>query len=94
MVICSPCYQSNQPNDVNIIEYLKKKIIKTSFRKIECNKEKDSNIHIFKANADTYYTMDNLLTIENDGKQETMKVSEWLNHNPVAFDMEKMIHGK
>ena len=33
--------------------------------------------------------MDNLLTIEVDGKEETMKVSKWLDHNPVALDMEK-----
>ena len=36
--------------------------------------------------------MDNLLTIKVDGKEETMRVSDWLNHNPVAFDMEKRKH--
>jgi RecQ family ATP-dependent DNA helicase len=84
-------YQSNQPNDVDIIQYLKKKVRKTKVNKEDKN-NKDSNIHIFKANRNTYYNMDNLLTVKVDGSEETMRVSEWLNHNPVAFDIEKRKH--
>lgn len=81
-------YQSNTQNDIDIIDYLKKSANKTNIEVINESKE-DSNIHIFTANSETYYKMDNLLTIENGNSQETMKVSEWLNHNPVAFDMER-----
>mgnify|MGYP005816256157 CR=1 FL=1 len=85
-------YQSNQPNDVNIINYLKKKVRKPNINNDKKNNDKDSNIHIFKASSETYYNMDNLLTIEVDGKEQTMKISEWLNHDPVVFDKERIKH--
>ena len=81
-------YQSNTQNDIDIINYLKKSDDKINIEVINENKEV-SNIHIFTANTETYYKMDNLLTIENENNKETMKVSEWLNHNPVTFDMER-----
>jgi ATP-dependent DNA helicase RecQ len=85
-------YQSNQPNDVHVINYVKEHVRQPKVNNDKKNNDKDSNIHIFKANSETYYNMDNLLTIEIDGKKETMKVSLWLNHNPVAFDIEKRKH--
>jgi len=85
-------YQSNKPNDLDIIKHLKKKGRKLKGDYSDKSNKEDNNIHIFKATPETYYTMDNLLTIEVDGKEETLKVSEWLNHNPVAFDKEKRKH--
>jgi len=85
-------YQSSQSNNVDIVKFLKKKVRKPKTNKGKANEGKDSSIHIFKASSETYYNMDNLLTIEVDGKEETMKVSEWLNHDPVAFDKEKRKH--
>lgn len=85
-------YQSNKPNDIDIIQYLKKKVKKTKTTSKEKSNEKDSSIHIFQANSETYYNMDNLLTINVGRKQETMKVSQWLNYDPVAFDLEKRKH--
>lgn len=85
-------YESNQSNELDIIKHLKKKAKKLKGDYSDKSKKEDNNIHIFKANSEIYYNMDNLLTIEVDGNKETLKVSEWLNHNPVAFDKEKRKH--
>lgn len=85
-------YQSDKSNEVNIIEYLKKKVkIKKTNKKVN-PLDKEGNIHIFKANPETYYTMDNLLTMDVDGTFKTLKVSDWLNEDPVAFDKERLKH--
>lgn len=85
-------YQSNQSNELDIVKHLKKKAKKLKGDYSDKSKKEKNNIHIFKANSKTYYNMDNLITIEIDDKEETLKVSEWLNHNPVAFDKERRKH--
>lgn len=80
-------YQADGENKLDIIEFLKG--TNHTVVDIEEDSSKDDSIHIFKANTETFYKMKNLLTIEHDGKQDTMKVSEWLNYDPVTFDKER-----
>ena len=71
-------------NRIDIIETLKKKEIKTldeeTFQSI------NSQAHIFPPSSESFYCINNLLTIENDSDIKTMRVSEWLRVDPVLFD--------
>lgn len=83
-------YQSNQPNNINIVDHLKKNAALNTV--VNIGEDMDNSIHIFKANKEIYYKMDNLLTIESDGTKKTMKVNEWLKHDPISFHKEKILH--
>lgn len=83
-------YQSDGTNQVDIVNYLR-----NNGQALESgtNESEDSGIHIFTANGDVFYKMQNLLTIKQEGEEpKTMKVSEWLNFDPVAFDIERRKH--
>jgi RecQ family ATP-dependent DNA helicase len=85
-------YQSDQTNNVDIIEVLKKKS-KNAVKRKKSREDKEDSIHIFHANSKTFYKMDNLLTINTGNNNwETKKIGEWLNHNPVALDKERKKH--
>ncbi len=78
-------YKGGEANNIDIIEYLKKKDL-TKY-KIQKNEGEETNIHIFHPNQEQFYYLNNLLTIENKINTRTMKVSEWLSEDPVTFDI-------
>ncbi len=71
-------------NNIDIVDYLKKKANPLNLDPEEINSE--NNIHIFQPNPETYYKMGVLLTLETETGEQTMKISKWLNNDPVAFD--------
>lgn len=71
-------------NDLNIVEYLKKNASPLNLDVEEINSE--NNIHIFRPNSETYYTMGVLLTLKTEKGEQTMKISKWLSTDPVTFD--------
>lgn len=77
-------YKGGEANKIDIIEILKKKDLTPS--DVHSKDDTDSNIHIFQPISDRFYNFNDLLTIENDGLIRTMKVTEWLSEDPVAFD--------
>lgn len=78
-------YKGGEANNVDIIETLKKKDLKAV--EISSDKDEDSNVNIFHPNADRFYFLKDLLTITNDNGIRTLRVSEWLREDPIAFDM-------
>jgi len=83
-------YKGGEANNIDIIEYLKKK----DLTKIEVEEdlEKNSNIHIFQPNSERIYYLDNLLTIENETSIRTLRISEWLHEDPKALDKTRRKH--
>jgi len=81
-------YQGSEGNNIDIIEYLR-----TNTNALENNKKTVQNIsdhvHVFYANPEVYYEMDNLLTIDTSEGTKTLKVSQWLSKDPVSFDIVK-----
>lgn len=70
---------------LNIIEFLKDNSapLQSEPKKMD----EQGFIHIFKPKPETFYDIDNLLTIENEESIQTMKISEWLAKDPVSFDI-------
>ena len=54
---------------------------------IQLDKESSLSIHVFHPIAERTYYLSDLLTIENLSGIRSMKVSEWLREDPVAFDI-------
>lgn len=78
-------YTGGEVNNIDIIESLKNKdLTKYEFQP---NINDHTNIHIFHPKSDRLYFLTDLLSIENENTFRTMKVSEWLSKDPVAFDM-------
>lgn len=77
-------HKGGEANNINIIEFLKNN--STPIKSEAIDVVEKNNIHIFLPNSESFYNSSNLLTIENEEGQRTMKISEWLVENPVAFD--------
>jgi RecQ family ATP-dependent DNA helicase len=77
-------YKGGEANKIDIIETLKKKDLTPC--EVRSNDDEDSNIHIFQPIPERYYNFNDLLTINIDGCDKTMKVTEWLCEDPVSFD--------
>ena len=77
-------YKGGKVNNLNIIEFLNdySNPIKSEVTELD----EKNNIHIFLPNAESFYNSTNLLTIKNDEGPRTMKISQWLSEDPVAFD--------
>jgi RecQ family ATP-dependent DNA helicase len=78
-------YKGGAVNNVDIIDTLKKK----DLTKIEIltDIDKDSNIHVFGPSKERTYYFKDLLTLEVEGVKKTKKISDWLQDNPVSFDI-------
>jgi len=53
---------------------------------IEDRQDEDSNIHIFYPNSEQFYHAKSLLTIDNENEIRTLRITQWLNEDPIAFD--------
>lgn len=54
--------------------------------------EETSEVYSSRPNAEQRYNMDNLLTIDNENGARTLRVSQWLIDDPVAFDKTRKEH--
>ena len=70
-------------NNLNIVEFLNNNTIPIKAEAKELDEK--NNIHIFHPNSESFYKGSSLLTIENEQGIRTMKISEWLNNDPVSF---------
>ena len=77
-------------NNLDIIDYLKKNA--TPLNAIPSELDESNNFHIFPPNSETYYKTSNMLTIQTDEGNRTMKVSEWLAEDVVSFDIVRKEH--
>jgi ATP-dependent DNA helicase RecQ len=77
-------HKGGEVNNLNIIEFLKNNSVPINSEPTDLDEK--NNIHIFLPNSETYYTLSDLLTIETAEGYSTMKISEWLTEDPVAFD--------
>lgn len=71
-------------NNLDIVGYLKENAEPLNVDAEEISTE--NKIHIFQPDPETFYKLDVLLTLETETGQQTMKISKWLVHDPVAFD--------
>src|SRR5699024_5136524 len=71
-------------NNLDIVAYLKENTEPLNVDAEEISSE--NKIHIFHPDPETFYKLDVLLTLETEAGQQTMKISKWLVHDPVAFD--------
>lgn len=78
-------YKGEESNNTDIIKYLGENSRKLESEEIDYN-SKETSIHIFQPNSETFYKMSNLLTINTDDGLKTMKVTEWLTKDPISFD--------
>jgi len=86
-------YNTESSNKLNIAEYLKENVaLPLSDIKVIEEVEEDNNIHVFEADTSVFYGRGNLLTITTDKGLETMKISKWLEYNPLALEMERKKH--
>lgn len=77
-------HKGGETNNLDIVNYLKTNSVPIQAEATEI--ENKTNIHIFQPNPETFYKDSNLLTIENEQGQRTMKITEWLSKDPVSFD--------
>ncbi|MCF8322228.1 MAG: DEAD/DEAH box helicase [Flavobacterium sp.] len=77
-------HKGGEANNLDIVEFLNKN--STPIKSEATDLDEKNNIHIFLPNSESFYNGSNLLTIENEQGQKTMKISEWLNDDPVALD--------
>lgn len=77
-------HKGGDVNNLNLIDFLTNNSIPVETK--ATNLDEKNNIHIFKPNSDSFYNQNNLLTIENGKDLRTMKISEWLNEDPILFD--------
>lgn len=77
-------HKGGEANNLNIIEFLNNNSNPIKAESTELDEK--NNIHIFHPNSELFYNSTNLLTIENEQGIRTMKISEWLSNDPVAFD--------
>ncbi len=78
-------YKGGDVNNLNIIEFLKNNSNPLNTKPI--NFDNKTSIHIFQPKLDTFYREKDLLTIGSEGRERTMKVSQWLSVDPVLFDI-------
>ena len=76
-------HQGGVANNLNIVEFLNNNTIPLKAEAKELDEK--NNIHIFHPNSESFYKGSSLLTIENEQGIRTMKISEWLNNDPVSF---------
>ncbi len=77
-------HKGGKANNLNIIDYLSSN--SSPIKSEATDLDEKNNIHIFLPNSESFYNSSNLLTIENELGPKTMKITEWLTHDPVAFD--------
>ncbi|MBE0639412.1 MAG: ATP-dependent DNA helicase RecQ [Bacteroidales bacterium] len=78
-------FKGGEANNIDILDTLKKKdflLVETQTKHND-----DSNVHIFHPSADRFYFLKDLITIHNDNGIKTMRISEWLREDPIAFDI-------
>lgn len=78
-------YNGGEANNVDIIEIFKKKELKAV--EVSNENEEGSNVNIFHPNVQKYYYLKDLLTISNEKGIKSLRVSEWLKEDPIAFDV-------
>jgi hypothetical protein len=83
-------YKGGESNNLNVVEYLEKNA--QALNSPVTRDESRTNIHIFHPKKDQFYKSSDLLTIETEEGIETKNVSQWLNENPVLFDMTRKKH--
>lgn len=74
-----------QNGSKDIIETLKRKNLSLTADNV--SKAVDSNINIFHPNAEKHYYFNDLLTITNTKNVRTLRISDWLIEDPIAFDI-------
>ncbi|MDY3319850.1 helicase-related protein [Riemerella anatipestifer] len=77
-------HKGGEANNLNIIEFLDNN--STPIKAVATELDEKNNIHIFHPNSESFYNSTSLLTIDNEQEIRTMKISEWLSNDPVAFD--------
>jgi ATP-dependent DNA helicase RecQ len=77
-------HKGGEANNLNIIEFLNNN--STPIISEVTHLEEKNNIHIFLPNSESFYKSSTLLTIINELGPKTMKITEWLTEDPVAFD--------
>ena len=78
-------YIGAKVNNIDIIEELKKKDLLVA--EVSSEQKCDYNVNIFYPDSETYYFLENPLTITNEDGIRTKKVYEWLSDDPLAFDI-------
>jgi ATP-dependent DNA helicase RecQ len=76
-------YPGGGPNNLDIIEELKKKEL--TLPEVSNSEDTDAKIHIFPPIPERFYTLKDLLTIVKDLKKETHRISDWLVKDPVLL---------
>jgi ATP-dependent DNA helicase RecQ len=77
-------------NNLDIIDFLKKNATPLNAPLTEL--DESNNFHVFPPNSETYYKSSNMLTIQTDQGNRTMKISEWLVEDVVVFDKVRKQH--
>jgi ATP-dependent DNA helicase RecQ len=78
-------YIGGKVNNIDIIEELKKKDLLVA--EVSSEQKCDYSVNIFYPDSETYYFLENPLTITDEGGIRTKKVYEWLSDDPLAFDI-------
>jgi len=78
-------YKGGEAINIDIIEALKKKDLLVA--EVSSEQNDDYHVNIFYPNSETYYFLNNPLTITSESGVRTKKISEWLNEDPMLFDM-------
>ena len=77
-------YQGFESSKTDIIEYLKGKDLSLPIDSKDCGADVD--INIFYPSSNSYYSINDPLTISDEKGLRTKKISEWLDNDPVALD--------
>jgi RecQ family ATP-dependent DNA helicase len=83
-------YGGGAANKLNIVDFLKNNAIPLNVPIAGLGES--NNLHIFPPNPETYYRNSNMLTITTEKGSRTMKVSQWLAEDTVAFDIVRKQH--
>lgn len=80
-------YQGHGSNNISIIDRLRNVKVHATMNESTLGHH-ETNIHIFEAKQGNFYNMDDLLTIASEDGVKTMKVSQWLDEDPVRIHTE------
>ena len=78
-------HKGGEANNIDMIEFLKSN--STPIKSDSIDILTKNSIHAFPPNSEALYKGSNLLTIEYEEVQRTMKISEWLTEDPVSLDI-------
>jgi RecQ family ATP-dependent DNA helicase len=82
-------YPGKDNERIDILSYLKSV---DSGKTSEKARTRNTSLNYFPADTKIYYTSNNMLTLEVDGKNKTLKVSKWLRVDPVSFDKARLAY--